>query len=302
MSEHITHVAVYEDCVRILKNSGNKITPAFHEALENAYDSGLLCCGSRGNHLYALPILEKNREIYGTPAYKQQHAEQVAGAIGWLLHRASDMQMKPIFNDVDKLENPALISDECQMYHDAVSFREVYHGGKMSTESPYERVDESVLSHKMEANPASKNLNIDYLENLMTHNYLAQIVDNCVFTKKFDDVDQYVDKLIDYSLDLYEDLRIYVRAYQNPEPFKQQAYITNFNIYNPDDELIQFVRYVQENGKPHPNIHLENALIEAETQSNYAQALKLGIDYTVSLSEFFDKKISEDEAKTRCRI
>lgn len=302
MSEHITHIAVFEDCVRILKYSGDKITKAFHEALENAYDSGLLCCGARGNHLYAIPILEKNRELYGTEDYKQKHAEQVAGAIGWLLHRASDMQMKPIFKDVDKLGNPALSSSECQMYHDAVTYREVYHGGKMSTESPYELVDESVLSHQMSANPAAQHLNMGYFENLMTHNYLSQIANNSVFTEEFNDVDEYVGKLIDYSLDLYEDLRVYVRAYQNPEPFKQQAYIANFNIYNPEDELIQFVRYVQENGKPHPDINLDDALIKAETQSNYAQALKLGIDYTLALSEFFDKKISEDETKTRCRI
>jgi len=302
MSEHITHIAVYEDCIRILKHSGNKITKAFHEALDKAYDSGLLCCGARGNHLYALPILKKNREIYGTSDYTQEHMEQVAGAIGWMLHRASDLQMKPIFRDIEDLENPVLSSSECEMYHDATTFREVYQGGKRSTESPYQLVDESVLSYKMEANPASKHLNMGYFEQLMTHSYLSEIVNNCVFTKQFKDVDSYTSKLVSYSLDLYEDLRVYIRAYQNPEPFKQQAYISNCDIYKPSDPLIQFVRYVQQNNKPHPKIKLDEALLSAETDSNYSQALKLGYDFSVALSDFFEKKISEKMTLAKCRI
>jgi hypothetical protein len=51
MSEHITHVAVYEDCTRIFKHSKEKFTRAFHESLEAAYDAGMFCSGSRGNHL-----------------------------------------------------------------------------------------------------------------------------------------------------------------------------------------------------------------------------------------------------------
>lgn len=302
MSEHITHIAVYEDCARIIKNSGNKFTKAFHEALETAYDSGLICCGSRGNHIYAIPILETNREIYGTNKYGPKEAEQVAGAIGWLAHRASDLQMKPMFKKVDELGNQMLTADESQMYHDAVTYKNVYKGGKISTNSKYELVDESTLSYRMHANPAAKNLNIDHFEDLMAHNYVAQILGNCVFTNELKNINEFAEKIVEYSNDLYEDLRMYVRAYENPVPFKMQGYINNFNIYDPADDLIQFVRYVQENNTTHQKINLQEALGKAENQSKYAQALKMGYDFVSALSDFFDKKISKEETIKLCQI
>ncbi|MFW5877961.1 MAG: hypothetical protein ACOCUP_02495 [bacterium] len=302
MSEHITHIAVYEDCTRIMKFSREKFTKAFHEAIDAAYDCGMFCSGSRGNHLYAIPILEKNRDLYGTNKYGQNEIEQVAGAIGWLTHRASDLEMKPMFKKITALENPMLISNEGQMYHDAVSFKEVYQGGKINTKSPYEHVDESLLARQMETNPAGKHIEVDYFENLMAHYYVARMVDQCKFTGKMDDVNEFAEKLVDYSQDLYEDLRMYIRAYNNPEPYKMQGYIHNFNIYNPEDSLIRFVRYVQQNGREHPSINLETALEDSKGQSHYARALRRGYDYVGALSAFFDKKISREEVIERCEI
>ncbi len=302
MSEHITHIAVYEDAVRVIRHTKKNFPPAFHEALDEAYDSGLLCCGARGNHLYAIPILEKARDLYGKPEYTPELREQLAGALGWLLHRAADIQMKPIFRQIDGLENPILFQDECQMYHDAVSYQEVYQGGKVSTETPLELVDTSVLSHRMEKNPASKKLNIDSFENLMAHYYVAEIANTCLFTSSLDDVDEYANKIVEYSQDLYEDLRMYIRAYENPEPFKHHGYITSWNIYDPNDELILFVRYVQKHGKAHPDIDVDEALATADNQCNYARALKRGLDYITGMSDFFNRKISRDELVRICEI
>ena len=302
MSEHITHIAVYEDSARIIKYSGKKITKAFHEAMADAYDCGLTCSGARGNHIYAIPIIEKAREAYGSPAFNMQMKEQLAGAIGWLLHRASDRQMKPLFAKVPELGNPMLYENECQMYHDAESYRQVYQGGKVSTKSPFELVDESTLSHRMEKNPSASKLNVDELENLMAFYFVSAIAGNCVFTEKLDDVNEFTDKLVEYSLDLYEDLRMYIRAYENPEPYKHHGYLTGFNIYDPEDELIRFVRYDQEHGEAHPEIELDVALEKAEKQSNYSQALRKGYLYTLALSDYFEEKISEDEVKERCEI
>lgn len=302
MSEHITHVAVYEDSARIIRFSGTKFTGAFHEAIDKAYDCGMFCSGSRGNHIYAVPILEKNRELYGTEKYGSPETEQVAGAIGWLTHRASDLEMKPMFRKIDELKNPVLTEEECEMFHDAVVFKEVYNGGKLNTRSSVKRIDESLLSDRMSANPASKHIAIDYFENLMAHYYVGQMVTQCIFTDELKDVNEFTDKLVEYSQDLYEDLRIYIRAYENPEPFKMQGYINNFNIYDGNDPLIQFVRYVQEYDKPHPSIVLGDALEAAKTQSHYARALKRAYDYVGAASEFFDKKISRDEVIKRCEI
>jgi len=302
MSEHITHIAVYEDCTRIVKHAEFNFTSAFREALEKAYDSGIICTGSRGNHLYAIPILEQTREIYGNAEFSQEHYEQIAGAIGWLIHRASDLQMKPLFAQVDELENPVLYSDECQMYHDAVSYKEVYKGGALNTKSEFEYVDESLLSPGMQTNPAAASFNIDRFENLLAHYNVSEILRQCKFTKKLEDVNDFTDKMVEYSLDLYEDLRMYIRAYNEPEPFKFQGYINDFNIYNREDDLIRFARYVQDHQVPPPGINLEEALLKADEQSHYSRALKRGYEYIITLSEFFDKKISRKEVIKRCEI
>lgn len=302
MSEHITHIAVYEDCTRIMKHKPDRFTKAFHNAIQTSYDTGMFCSGSRGNHLYAIPILEKNREIYGSSKYSNAEIEQVAGAVGWLTHRAADLEMKPMFKKINSLDNNMLIENECQMYHDAVVYKYVYQGGKISTDSPNERIDESVLAHQMNANPASQHLYIDHFEELMTHNYVAQMVEQCLFTEELNDINTFTEKLVTSSQDLYEDLRIYIRAYENPEPYKIQGYINNYNIYDPEDPLILFVRYVQENGKAHPEIDIDAALKEASNQSHYARALRRGFDYVAALSDFFDGEISKEETVKRCEI
>ncbi len=302
MSEHITHVAVYEDCARIISLSEFNFSPAFREALEKAYDSGMICSASRGNHLYAVPIITRSRELYGTGEYRQQEIEQLAGAIGWLTHRASDLQMKPLFRQVDKLENPVLYSDECQMYHDAVSFEEVYAGGEKNTKSDYERIDRSLLSHSMQANPSSYHFGMDQMERLFSHYYVAGLLTNYLFTEELEDVDEFAGKMVEYSQDLYEDLRMYIRAYHDPDPYKYQGYIGNFNVYDRQDPLIRFVRYVQEHHKPHPEIDLMEALESAPRQSHYSRALRRGHDFVAAASEFFQKKISREEVIRRCEI
>jgi len=40
MSEHLTHIAVYEDCARLILNSG-KFCEAFRTCVSDQYDSGL---------------------------------------------------------------------------------------------------------------------------------------------------------------------------------------------------------------------------------------------------------------------
>jgi hypothetical protein len=51
MSEHLTHIAVYEDCARLAIHS-KWINEAFINSLKDHPDIGLLASASRGNHLY----------------------------------------------------------------------------------------------------------------------------------------------------------------------------------------------------------------------------------------------------------
>lgn len=294
MSEHITHVAVYEDMVRLMKASGDKFPDAFLSSVEKSYDSGIICSGSRGNHLFAVPILEKykNRK---PESLGEKETEQIAGAIGWITHRASDLQMKPMFGILEDRNHPFFYDDECQMYCDAVIFKEVYQGGKVPSESPYQAFSSATLAHRMDGNPAAEYLNVPVAENVFTHYYMKELASLQGLGDEIDDVNQYCDSLISKSQNLYENLQIYINAFQNPDPQKLIDYIYNFNVYDKEDALIRIVRNIQlENQYPSGN-QLENALETADKQSQYAQSLRMGYDFLYGAGQFFEDKISKSE-------
>lgn len=294
MSEHITHVAVYEDTVRLMKADRENFPKIFTQSVEQCYDSGLFCSGSRGNHLYAIPILEKykNRK---PDTFNKKEMEQIAGALGWLTHRASDLQMKPIFNIIEKEGHPVFHDNECQMYHDAVMFKEVYQGGMLSSESPYQKFSPATLAHGMKGNPAAEYVNVPVTENVVTHYYLGEIAGLQHFINELDDIDEYCDLLISNSQNLYEDLRIYIDAFQTPEFHKLTEYIHNYNVYDEEDALLKIVRNIQLNNKYPSAAELQEALATADKQSQYAQAVKKGYDYLSGAGKFYNDEIGKSD-------
>ena len=62
MSEHITHIAVFENCARLAIYS-SKVNPLFKESLKNYPDMGLLASASRGNHLFSVPLIWRKYRI-----------------------------------------------------------------------------------------------------------------------------------------------------------------------------------------------------------------------------------------------
>ncbi len=294
MSEHITHVAVYEDCARLIKADKNNFPGVFVESIEKGYDCGLFCSGTRGNHLNSVPIIEKykNRD---KGSFKLKELEQIAGAIGWITHRASDLQMKPLFKIIEDEKHPVFHDNECQMYHDAIVFKEVYLGGTISSESIYEPFSPATLSHDMNEHPVADKINVPVTEQIFTHYFLGEYVKQHDFFNEMNDVDEYLDLVINNSQDLYEDLRVYINAFQNPEHHKLMEYIYNYNVYDQNDSLIQIVRDIQLNNKYPSNVYLKNSLNEASQQSQYAQALKKGYDFVMALADFYQDKKSKDD-------
>ena len=79
-----------------------------------------------------------------------------------------------------------------------------------------------------------------------------------------------------------------------------RQYIIDPQFYNPKDPIIQLARAVQNGEKP--PVDLDEALMGTEQQSLYAQAIKLGYDFMKTCSDYFDKKISLEQAKINFRI
>ena len=60
---------------------------------------------------------------------------KIAYAIGWITHRASDHQVKPLLRALEKENDPRFNSYLNSVYFDAKSFREAYNGGKTPSKS-----------------------------------------------------------------------------------------------------------------------------------------------------------------------
>ncbi len=293
MSEHITHVAVYEDTARLMAADKENFPAAFPFSIKNAYDSGLFCSGSRGNHLFAVPILEKYK---GQPPGEldEKALEQISGALGWLSHRASDLQMKPLFRVLEDKNHPVFHDNECQMYHDAISFKEVYKGGTISTGSKYEKLSPATLSHQMKGTPAAEHLNVTPAENVFTHYYMSEFT-RLQNLRDDDDINQFAENIIQNSQNLYEDLRIYINAFQDPEYHKLTAYIYNDNMYDEEDSLIKIVRDIQLFDQYPDSDTLKKALQTSEGQSQYAQALKKGYDFLFAAGKFYNGNMDKSD-------
>lgn len=292
MSEHLTHIAVYEDCARIILNT-DKFSQAFKACIRDHYDSGLFTSGTRGNHLFAIPILEKYKDRWEEVSTDPEACQQIAGSIGWITHRAADHQMKPTWR-AKEAEDPDFPDTEMQVYHDSVTFREVYSGGSVSTESPLEQLNPHTLEKGLRSLKAAEELDEQKLEELITILYQKQFVELHTFHKTQADINQWMEEFIEYHQEFTEDLRMYIEAYQNPDPGKMEIYIHGINFYEPDDPIIQWVRRVQRRQDP-SSINLDEALVADESISHYAKALQRGFRYLSAADGYFQNRISKDE-------
>ena len=292
MSEHITHIAVYEDSARLVLNT-DRFCKAFRACLKNHYDSGMLACGTRGNHHFAVPILESYKDRWEEVREDGDSCAQIAGALGWLTHRAADLQMKPTWRAKTK-EDPSFPDTEMQIYHDSVTFREVYSGGAVSTKSPYELITPHTLEKGMDSHDAASFMDVQKVEELVTFLYQKDFVELHQFHKKQTDVGKWMDDFVEYHQEFTEDLRPYIEAFTNPDPEKMETYVHGINYYDPEDSLITWVRNVQ-HGRDVSGIDLDQALEQAANQSHYAQAVRKGYIFLSAASEFFMNQIEKEE-------
>lgn len=287
MSEHITHVAIFEDGCRLMQSTASQFPKAFVRSLENHYDYGVVCCGTRGNHTYAVPIVEKYRGL-APEDYPEEGLEQLAGALGWMSHRAADSTLNPLADQVDERQNPMFNGQDLKRYYEVVVMKEVYQSGKRTTASPYEVLSPATLAEGMRTNPAAQLVNIRPFETLFTNYYLREFLGLMQFTEPDapDDLDAYLTDLVEHAQYFQEDLSLYTAAYEHPDPMKMQEFVYHLNFYNREDPLIQLVERLRD-GKTASAADFDQALQSTEQQCQYAQALKLNYNFWRSLAAFY---------------
>jgi len=304
MSEHITHVAVYEDSVRMMKLMPEKFPEAFLHSVEKSYDSGFFASGSRGNHIYAVPLYKETRDRW--PNDKSEEVTQrLAAAIGWVTHRAADLVGKPIYRGIEAEGNPKFGNQGCRVYHDIMCFQHVYEGGALSTETPYEYLSPSTFEPHMESTPGVKHLNDLHVESLFTHLWMQEMLTLQSFTYNPEgDMLKYVDALLEHAQETQEDLRDFYAAHQSPDPQEMQKYIHDYgyHFYDKDQPLLKAIKHYQLEGKPDKSIDMEAAIEEAKDGTVYGQMLRLSYDFLQASADFYNKKIDEPTVIKRLRI
>ncbi len=292
MSEHITHIAVYEDLMRIILNH-DEICDAFKFCIQNQYDSGLLGSGSRGNHIYALPILDTFKDQWESVQNDESAQIKVAYAIGWLTHRAADRRLKLVFAEAENDPNPAFSNNMCRIYHDAMSFKMVYEGGQKPCLSEFHELSPATFDYDMQCHAASAMLDISKAEPLFNRMWQADMISKHIFMNDQNDFNAWLDKFVDVFPELTEDFREYEKAYNDPDPVQTNRYYDEDNYYDASDELIQYVRAYQ-NGV-NSEIDFTAAVEKAKNQSLYSQSLRQGWFYLKAASDYFTNAITKNK-------
>ncbi len=288
MSEHITHVAIFEDGYRLMQLSASQFPKAFVRSLEGHYDHGIVCCGTRGNHTYAVPIVEKYRGL-APEDYSEEGLQQLAGALGWMSHRAADSTLNPLADQVDERQNPMFNGQDLKLYYEVVVMKEVYQSGQRTTASPYEVLSPATLAERLRTNPAAQLVNIRPFETLFTNYYLREFLGLMHVTASDapDDLDAYLTDLVDHAQYFQENLSLYTAAYEHPDPMKMQEFVYHLNFYNRQDPLIRLLEQLR-NGDTASPTDINQALQATDQTCQYARAVQLNYAFWRALAAYYE--------------
>lgn len=299
MSEHITHVAVCEDCIRLAVRS-EKICQPFKTVLSNHADIARLGSFTRSGDRFTVEVLDYCRDRWAGRQSGGKVEEKLAFVLGWRCHNAADRQFKPVYEQLEPESTQAEAgADEekkppgdTRIYHDAIVFREVYRGGKDKPFSPH------LLEYRMQTHPAAGAVAVEKVEALFGGLLQRSLFSLHKSLARQTDQKRRLFLAADWFQPFTVDIHRMSRAFYSPDPGKLQRFLIDNNFYDRSDPLIALARSIQR-GAPDNRIQPEEAVQAAETQSGYAQALRKGYGYLVASSEYFERKIGERELRER---
>ncbi len=83
MSEHITHIAICENIVRLVAFMPT-VERSFRQSVTHFPDDCQMGSAAHGNHIFALPFIAKYRDQWNTLAWKVEVEIAYAFAVCWL--------------------------------------------------------------------------------------------------------------------------------------------------------------------------------------------------------------------------
>jgi len=286
LSEHITHVAVAEDCARLALHSG-KLCEAFQLCLTTHIDFVRLGSFTRGGDQVTVKLLRQCRELWPSRKAGDWLEQKLAFALGWRGHNAADRQFKPVYREVepehyagDSAGDPDVESPgESRIYHDTVLFREIYQGGKLGAWPP------GLLAYSLEA---------DAVEDLIGGLIQRSLFELQSAIRREADPARRLALAARRYQPFTVDIRRMAAACHSPDPEKIRRFTLDSNFYDPKDPIIVLARSI-EKGRPDPRIDVDTA----GGRSHYAQAIRKGYQYLLASNEYFLRRIGEKELEER---
>ena len=275
----------------------------FKSVLKKYWDIASLGTLTRSGDKYTVQLLQYCRDQWPTRKNGDFLEEKLAYVIGWRCHNAADRHFKPIYREVqpEHYKNEAQqqgdpderdVSD-VRIYHDVIVFREVYDWGRRGNMiSPY------LVQDNLDGHPAAIALAVEPLEAAVGGMMQRTLLGLQAFTGRETDGTAWRKRFQKQLQDYYVDIHRYARSVEGPQTDYLRRFALENRLYDKRDPLIRLARALQTNSG-HSDLDLNHALEQAKDQSQYAQTLRQGYGYLLASSEFFERKISEDELRHR---
>ncbi|MCG5053104.1 MAG: hypothetical protein KA712_09110 [Myxococcales bacterium] len=294
MSEHITHVAVFEDAARLALLSP-AVHPHLKQALRSAWPVGVLGSVTRLGDQHTLPVLAPLRQGFTAPVLPARTLRLLAFTLGWRAHNAADRQWKPVYRYLQPehyVPKQPGVSD-VTIYHDVAVFKEVYAHGRRAPMTPGTLAFGPSLPGPQASLPT---LALEPLFGLMWQRELLRLQS---FAGQ-DSVSQRFAKAKSVFEPLEVDPARYAEAYHRPDPVRVQKYLVAPNFYDADEPLLVLLERLRQGGAAAPDALLKSR--RPPPRSQYAEAVTRALVYTEACSDYLCGTIDDDVLTDRCDL
>jgi hypothetical protein len=292
MSEHITHLAICDDALRLAARHPG-VEARFKEVTAAHHEASRLGAVTRSADRWAAHVVDWAREDAARPpGERDRDADQkLAFVLGSLTHRAADRLMKPLLDYAKQREGEEGFV-EATVHCDVFCFKEIYGAGEGPLAGPFAR---AILDAP--AGEAERRFE-EYFHVL----WRRQLVEMHTFAPDRDDVHGWLSRLFQAAQDFPMSMRRYARVAAEWEPAKVKRYLEDTHFYDRGDALIEAAREAQRAGDVAGEDVVAAAAGTDERSSRYARALAKSLDYLVAASALYGGAIDLAEGKRRLEV
>lgn len=305
MSDMITHWAVFDDSLRLMRRDDSIARP-FVLAAEREPDIARLGALTRGGGRWMHPLIRIARERWDDPDAHPLIDRRLAWLVGGITHQACDTVAKALLSlhagsewnlthavlqrdpsakgregevDADRVQ-------QCSAYYDAHVFRKVYLGGR---EQPF--TPEFLSPHLGTAAPALEAV----LGTIFQRHLLACHTLSPPAGGGEEAFLAWQDQIFKVMQPRYLQPKWWIEAFTDPDPQKTRDFAVETQFYRDDDPIIRAARRVHV-GETVTAAAIQEASRDDSNQSTYGQALELSLRYLRNATAYWERRAERLEA------